>query len=37
VYGRGETLLGDIAVAKRRDPATSTPPPFTPLDLHFAF
>lgn len=38
VYGRGETLLGDMAVAKRRNETLiATPPPFTPLELTFTF
>jgi hypothetical protein len=43
VYGRRETLLGDVALAKPRDPtsldASPTPslPPFTPLQYGFSF
>jgi hypothetical protein len=38
VYGRAETLLGDVALAKPRDPATLTAPPAVmPLNLSFTF
>jgi hypothetical protein len=39
VYGRAETLLGDVAVAKRRDATTATTsaPAVTPLELRFTF
>jgi hypothetical protein len=37
VYGRNETLLGDIASLKPRDARTFTPAPFTPLRLGFSF
>jgi hypothetical protein len=37
VYGRGETLLGDVAVAKPRDPSLLVPAPSTPLQYGFSF
>jgi hypothetical protein len=40
VYGRRETLLGDVALAKPRDPTsviTDAPLPFTPLHYGFSF
>lgn len=37
VYGRGETLLGDVAAQKARDAASTLPTPATPLELRFTF
>jgi hypothetical protein len=37
VYSRGETLLGDVAVATRRDPSFTMPSPVMPLQLGFTF
>ncbi len=37
VYGRSETLLGDIASARLRDPASAIGTPATPLRLGFTF
>ena len=37
VYGRAETLLGDVATLRPRDPSTSVPPPATPLRYGFTF
>jgi hypothetical protein len=36
-YSRGETLLGDVAVAKPREPSLVMPPPVLPLQLGFTF
>jgi hypothetical protein len=37
VYGRRETLLGDVAFGKPRDPTSDAPLPFTPLQYGFTF
>ena len=37
VYGRNETLLGDVASARPRDPANAIAAPATPLRLGFTF
>jgi len=37
VYGRNETLLGDVASARPRDPASAIAAPATPLRLGFTF
>ena len=37
VYGRGETLLGDVAAARPRDPASAVPAPPAPLRVGFTF
>ena len=37
VYGRNETLLGDLASARPRDPASVIATPATPLRLGFTF
>ena len=37
VYGRRDTVLGDVAVLKPRDPTTAIFPPATPFELRFAF
>jgi hypothetical protein len=37
VYGRRDTLLGDVAVQKPHDPTTSVLPQATPFELHFTF
>ncbi|HSO34121.1 MAG TPA: hypothetical protein VLT33_16415 [Labilithrix sp.] len=37
VYGRNETLLGDVAAARPRDPTSSVPAPLAPLRLGFTF
>ena len=37
VYGRAQTFLGDVALAKPRDATTVTAPPLTPLRLGFTF
>lgn len=36
-YGRRETVLGDVAAQKPRDPTTSILPPAAPFELTFAF
>jgi hypothetical protein len=36
-WGRSETLLGDVAASRPRDPTTSVPAPFTPLRFGFTF
>jgi hypothetical protein len=37
VYGRRETLLGDVALGKPRDPRSDAPVPFMPLPYGFSF
>lgn len=37
VYGRGETLLGDVAMQKPRDPTTAIVAPSTPFQLQLSF
>jgi hypothetical protein len=37
VYGRRETVLGDVALGRPRDPTSDTPLPFTPLQYGFSF
>ena len=36
-YGRRETVLGDVAVQKPRDPTTAILPPAAPFELSFTF
>jgi hypothetical protein len=37
IYGRRETVLGDVALGKPRDATSDTPVPFTPLQYGFSF
>lgn len=37
VYGRRDTLLGDVALQKPRDATTTLPLPATPFELRFTF
>ncbi len=37
VYGRRDTLLGDVALGKPRDATNLAPAPFTPLQYGFSF
>ncbi len=36
-YGRRETVLGDVALQKPRDPATTILPTGAPFELSFSF